>query len=783
MMAAVLGLVAGVWGLHQLPVLPAVLVSPSTMLLPIALGLVALAWFWASRRGSPLAWLPATLLGLLAGAWLAPPHAADWSNRVLGPEWSGAEVSVQGQVVSLPEHGERRSRFRVRVTATEQGPPGLKLEGRELWVSAFPPRPAVQVGDGLRLTLRLRGVEAPRNPGGFDAAGWFYREGMHGSAVARSVTPLARAQGGAPARVAMHRLRARMQDRLERAAPELRHPGLVQALVIGNRQEMTEAEWQAFLHTGTNHLMAISGLHVALVAGFAGGLAGWLWSVAPPVRRVRRWLFMSAVGLAAAAAYAMLAGFSIPTQRALLMLVAFTLALLSRREGAGWRALALAAAAVLIIHPPSVLAPGFWFSFGAVAVILLLLQGRIGMTGWREGLRIQVVLAVAMLPLSLAWFQLGSWIAPVGNLVAVPMVTLLVLPLLLIGALLVWWWPSAGGLFLGVGDALLALLVATLEALAGIPVLVDQRHVPVAAAVLGAVAVLLTLQPLARRLAPWIAMAALALVLPTRPDLAEGQWRVQTLDVGGGHATIVETRRHALLIDAGPGREGGFSAGDRVVVPALRASGIRSLDALVVTHEHSGHAGGVPAVLEQVPVIRLLRRDPAPDTPSERCEEGTMWSWDDVMFEVLHPPPDWDASSSASCVIKVTGEGGTVLIMGGLDGLGEAVMRREHPGFAVDVLVAPRTSNPRALHDDWLARFPPTQVWATTTADGVGLPNEARRRLAQRGIALYETGRDGALATSSTQLDHASATGRPRTRFWHPPASGAGRTLGAHSAP
>ncbi|WP_081616581.1 MULTISPECIES: DNA internalization-related competence protein ComEC/Rec2 [unclassified Thioalkalivibrio] len=771
MMAAVLALIAGIWFFHQPPLVPAALVGPFTVVLPLAGVLATLAWLWAARRGSPFTWLPAALLGLLAGAWLAPPYAADWSDKVVGPEWSGKDVSVRAQVVNLPEHGERRSRFRVRVSETDQTASGLALDGRELRVSTFPARPAIEAGDRLQLGLRLRGVEGPRNPGGFDVAGWFYREGVHGSAVARSVTPLAGVQEETSGRVIMHRLRAEMRDRLERAAPDLRHPGLVQALVIGHRQAMTENEWQAFLHTGTNHLMAISGLHVALVAGFAGGVAGWLWSGLAPLRRVRRWLFMSVAGLLAAAGYAMLAGFSIPTQRALLMLVALTLALLSRREGVAWRALALAAAMVLIVHPPSVLAPGFWFSFGAVAVILLLLQGRIGATGWREGLRIQVVLAVAMLPLSLAWFQLGSWIAPVANLVAVPMVTLLILPLLLIGALLAGWWPAGGGLFLGVGDGLLALLVVTLEALAGIPLLVDQRHVPVAAALLGAVAVLLALQPLARRLMPWVAVAAVALVAPLRPDLAAGQWRVQVLDVGAGQATIVQTRGRALLIDAGPGREGGFSAGDRVVVPALRANGIRSLDALLVTHENAGHAGGVVAVREQMPVERTLRRSPAKNSADDPCVKGEQWTWDGVRFEVLHPPSGWNDDSSASCVLRVEGEGATLLVMGGLDGLGEAVMRRENPGFAVDLLVAPRTSNPRALQGDWLEQFPPGQVWAATTESGAGLPAEVRGRLEQRGIQLFETGRSGALSATSTKLDQVPAMGQARTRFWHPISS------------
>nr|WP_051045151.1 MULTISPECIES: DNA internalization-related competence protein ComEC/Rec2 [unclassified Thioalkalivibrio] len=732
--------------------------------------LVAVVGLRFFRLRAMKAWTMA--LGMLVAWGLVFTTASAWLDRTLTPALSGEEVTVLATVTSLPEHAGHRSRFRVTIEATEAGPGAFRAT--ELLVSAYPGRPEVRPGTRAVMTLRLRPAAGPANPGGFDRAGWYYREGLHGSATLidlKGTNAVSEGKGTTPWRARLHGARAWLRERVESAAPDLRHPGLVQALVIGDRQAMTDEEWHAFLRTGTNHLMAISGLHVGLVAGFVGLLAAGLWrSLLPLQRRLRRAAFIALASLSGALVYAALAGFSIPTQRALIMLAAFMAALLWRREAFAWRGLMLAAIAVVLWQPTSVLAPGFWFSFGAVAVILMLLQGRSGRPGWREAGSIQVMLALAMLPLSLGWFQLGAWVAPLANLVAVPVISLLVLPVLLLGAGLAAVWVPLGYPLMHAGDAVLALLVAVLDGLSGLPVLVDERRVPLAASLLGGLAVVMAMQPRLRRAAVWILLAGLALVLPMRPDLESGAVRAHMLDVGNGQSVLLQTRHHNLLFDAGPGRAGGYSAGEQIVVPALRAVGVRHLDRLILSHEHAAHAGGAAGVRSAMPVAETLRR--APTGPRERaCEAGERWQWDEVDFEVLHPPPGWDGSASASCVLAVETAGGVrLLLTGGLGGLGEAVLMRNGPERrASDLLILPRGAGADSLSRGWLRDAPPLRAWASTDAQGRGLPDAVRARLGSACIPLRETGVEGALQVLADSDLHVASGYRVRDRrLWQP---------------
>lgn len=767
MIAFAAGLVGLTWWLHQWA---ALVVLPTHWVLVMLLTAIVLDL--ALRfRGARLATFAGFLSGAACAVALVTSVAGPWLERAVAPALDGTEGTVVARITSLPEHDERRSRFRIAVESVRSAPADFRA--RKLLVTRYPAHPELRAGQLWVMTLRLRSGQGPGNPGGFDQAGWYYREGLHGSATLlklESTAPIEAEKAGFSAPAVLHRIRGWLRSRLEAAGPGLAHPGLIHALVIGDRQGMTDAEWQAFLRTGTNHLMAISGLHVGLVGGFSGLLASLLWRFTGAVRRrTRRDTLMAVAGLLGATLYAALAGFSIPTQRALLMLAAFMGALVWRREPVAWRGLLLAAVVVVILRPTSVLEAGFWFSFGAVAVILILLHGRIRRPGWREVVGIQVMLALAMLPMSLAWFELGSWVAPLANLLAVPVISLLVLPLLLAGAGLAAIGPPLALPMLYTADAVLGGLVYLLDGLGRFPVLVDERAVPLAASLLGGLAVLLAMQPRLRLGAPWVLLAAIALVLPPRPELPPGTFRAQLLDVGEGQAVLVRTRHHNLLFDAGYGRPGGYSVGAQVVVPALRAEGVRRLQRMILSHDHAAHAGGAPGVQEAFPVEEVLRRDPS-GAGERECRSGERWIWDEVRFELVHPPAGWDASASASCVLVVESAGVRFVATGGLGGLGQAVLLRQ-PGHVLeaDVLVVPRKAGPDSLARGWLEASPPRLAWASTGRHGEGLAASVRRRLAAACVPLQETGAQGALRLEAdTELRLAPGYRSRRQRFWQP---------------
>ena len=770
MIPPAIGFVAGLWLLHRSAV------QPSIWAIVAAFGALAaavLALWWLRSRGdghdsrarAGLLLLTGVFAGVLAGVGAGSLQGSFWLERAVEAPLKAAEL--RGRVVDLPRHGERSSRFRLR---TEGAP------RRELQVTVYPARPDIGPGDALQLRGRLRPPDGRANPAGFDRAAWFYREGLHGrlNISAGDLQRLEDAELPDTLRGMLHQRRDAVRERLHEQGPELRHPGLVQALVIGERSAMTDAEWTAFLHTGTNHLMAISGLHVGLVAGFAALLAGVAWRYLPGLREhCPRRLLGSVAAASAALGYAALAGFSIPTQRALLMLLVVLAAVLLGRGGTPWRALLLAAVLILFWHPPSVLAPGFWFSFGAVAVILALIQGRQGRPGWREGVTIQVLLALAMLPLALAWFQLGAWVAPVANLVAVPVISFLVLPSLLTGAGLMLLWAPLGVPFLWLGDRLLALLVGVLQSMAQWPGAVEQHGVPLAAALLAGVAVLLLLLPQRRRLAPWVLLALVPLWLPLRPDLAHGELRLRLLDTGDQPVVLLETRSEVVV--HGQARAGEWRA---AVLPVLRERGPGRVDRLILSH---GSPDAALEVLEDeaaVPVGEVWHPGGEIASSAARsrvCRAGKQWHRDGVDFRLLHPPRGWDASRAASCVLRVDTADGAILLAGSLRGLGEAVLLHgaAEEDLAARLVVATGGRDPREMA--LLQASDAPVLWlAGALSHGGG---EAAKSGAPEGSdlpwAIRATGRHGALELRAGRGWEAGDGYRlERRRFWDiPPAT------------
>jgi competence protein ComEC len=714
--------------------------------------------------------------GFLLGAALAGTQAQAWLERAVPLDMTGAEITVSGVVTGLPAHSPQRTRLVLRVTEVIDAPPGFRAE--RLRVTVFPAEPRLEAGDRLRVKLRLRPPRGLHNPSGFDYAAWLYRERIHGLASLRGELEWLEPSGRTAGLVAaQHRLRAQMRKAMQEAYPGAAHPGVMAALVIGDRGGMQAEEWRLFLHSGTNHLMAISGLHVGLVAGFALLLARLAWRHQSWLRRILplRW-FGTLAAIAAAGGYAALAGFSIPTQRALVMLVLFSIAVLARRDPLSWPVFAAALVAVVGLWPASVLAPGFWFSFSAVAVILLLLQGRVAAPGAVVWLRIQVILAIALLPLSLAWFQLGSWVAPIANLFAVPVVSFLVLPFLLLGAALALIWGPLGAPLLWWADTWLAVLLRVLAVMVAWPGAVTEMAVSWPAAALATVAVILMLLPRIRRLAPWLLLACLPLVLPQTPRLSVGDFRAEMLDVGQGLAVIVQTRHHALVYDAGPAWEEGFDSGAALVLPALRRLGIRTVDRLLVSHEHMDHRGGAAAVAAGMPVAAVLSRRGGPERDEELCVAGLSWEWDGVLFETLHPPPNWDDGNSASCVLAVRGPHGRLLLTGDLEGLGESVLVRSSADrLRTDVLLVPHHGASGALGRGLLEAAEPAVAWVSSGFDNrFGHPApDVRDRLDARCVPLFDSRERGMVWLETTpegiRLGPGSRVERPR--FWHPPVA------------
>lgn len=788
MVIPIVAFAAGVWWLQQQAVLPALWWAAA--LVPGALLLLVLRGLHPVIRG--MRWL--LILSLCAGAGLLWAAAcAQWRLAdALPAEWEGRDITVTGVVASLPQTYERSLRFEFNVgqvlTPDARVPQRIVLSW---WGSAGrDERPAtlpdLHPGERWQLTVRLKRPHGLANPHGFDYEAWLLERGMRATGYVRPKTGAKRLQAMVhePAywvEVVRERMRARIQSVLGDAPAT----GVIAALAMGDQRAIPPEQWQVFTRTGVNHLMSISGLHVTMLSGLAFALMNLLWR-----RSARLTLMLPAVKAAAAAGllvaigYALLAGFAVPAQRTVLMLAVVAIALWTGRATTAAPVLATALLVVLVIDPWAVLAPGFWLSFGAVAIIMLVSVNRLRQPHWlMTWARVQWAVTLALMPALLAMFQQVSLVSPIANALAIPLVSLVVVPLALAGLVI----PVDA--LLQLSQWLMLLCAEALQWLSALPDAAWEQHAPpawtVIVAMAGAVWLLLPRGFPAR----WIgafAFLPMLLIVPAPP--ASGVLRLTVLDVGQGLAVVAQTHQHALLFDTGPAFGPSTDSGNRIIVPYLRAAGIRRLDRMIISHDDLDHSGGALSVMQAVPVAEVLSSlhdlDPlvllAP--LEQRCRHGQQWFWDGVLFEMLHPDVADDAGvpvkgNDRSCVLKITTAGGSVLIPADIERRSERMLLNTVPeALRADVLIAPHHGSKTSSSAEFVQAVAPRAVIFP-----VGYRNRFRHphpdvvtRYQQLGSAMYRTDDGGAIGFE-LQAGKALAVSRYRdryVRYWHAPREG-----------
>ena len=738
----------------------------------------------------------AAALGFGYAAWRAEVRLAD----ALPGSFEDVDVRVTGVVDELPQLDASAARFAFAVERVLT--PGAIVPRRIslAWYAARAardappaPPPAVHAGERWALTVRLRRPHGNVNPHGFDLEAWLLEHGLRATGHVRDDPANARvaAFAGRPGDY-VQRARERVRERIGRALPDAHYRGVLVALAIGDQRAVPQSQWAVFNKTGITHLVSISGLHVTVFAAIAGGVAFALarrsaaLTLRVPARKVA-----ALVGALVAFGYVLLAGAEVPAVRTLLMLVVGAFGLWLGRPGTAALVWLWSLAAVLAWDPWAGLAPGFWLSFGAVGLLLYAGSNRLAgpaaqspreriAESLRAFARAQWVVTIGLLPGTLAIFQQVSVVSALANAIAVPVVTLCVVPLALVGIVLPvdLPWIAAHGL--------LALLMRYLEWLAALPLAAWSSHAPRGWTVALAVAGILWV--IAPRGVPGRALGALwtlpmALLLP--PGVPEGGLRVVVLDVGQGLAVVVTTATHALVYDTGPRFSEDVDAGSRIVAPFLRAAGVARLDALVVSHADTDHSGGALSILKAVPVHRLISSLPA-DHPivvasargplSARCSAGARWRWDGVDFEILHPAASaygdpGRKSNDLSCVLHIVSAGGSVLLTGDVEAASEAEMLAGRRALASDVLVVPHHGSRTSSTPAFVAAVSPrVAVIAAGYRNRFGHPRaEVLARYAQAAAATPRTDLGGAITVMlvpRAAIDIGAQRERAR-RYWY----------------
>ncbi len=750
-------------------------------------GVLAFCLLIALAFGShPATRLPGLLLlGIVYGCF--------WGNLQLAGQLPKSldktDYLVTGLVKGLPETDSHRSRFLFLVDNVEMPElPAFSLKGKRLLLNWYGQR-VLAPGQRYSLQVRLRSPRGFANPGGMDYSLWLLRNGISATGYVRSHSvgatgqasavqttdsggnkPVINREQGLPAW--RHELQTAINQLPQ--SPAIR--GLLSALIVGNKSGIPTATWQDLVSTGTVHLAVVSGLHVGMAATFGywcGLLLGRILLISGGIRCAKT--LGLGVALAAALGYSLLSGFGLPAQRALVMLGVALVLLTIRRRVNPWQGLLWSCFVVSLLDPLAILTPGFWLSFVAVTGLMFWFVPRPGRAWPQQLVAAQVVVLIALAGCLLHFQGCLSLIQPLVNLVAVPWLSFLVIPLLLLGGLLFWIFPGAALFLWNLGGWQLEGFVSIIEYAAN--EFAHSQWQPLAAsqwwfapgATLGAF-LLLTPAALTLRGAGAVLICAILLARPDYPEPLS----ISILDVGQGLAAVVRAGGKTLVYDTGPAFSSHFDAGSGIVAPFLRSLGIGQIDTLIISHGDSDHSGGFRGLLNHFDAARVLTSDPTLQHPGkDRCRTGQYWRWGQVDFEIIHPGERGDdRDNNQSCVLLIRFGDNRILLPGDIEASVEKQLldsgRLSNP---VAVLVAPHHGSQTSSSPRFVSALAPDHVvYSAGFNHHFGHPHvQVRARYRQQGSREWFTAASGALLFQWNEAGKLSVREQRelRQRYWY----------------
>ncbi len=682
MIASALSLLTGILLVQQLSSLPD---SQWLIVGGIVAGIMAWLRYWR--------WF-FFVIGLLWAMAFAMNRLADR----LPADLEGIDIPVTGMIANLPEQDERRVSFDFVVTNSAQT---LPHKIRLSWYYADQP---VKAGQYWAFTVKLKRPHGSFNPNGYDYERQLFIEGIGATGYIRSQTkPVLLGRDSASFNISIWR--QTITDELTTLLATSPSLGLIKALTIGDGSVISTTEWEVFRKTGTTHLVVISGSHIGLIAGLVYFIVLRLWAWTGCLKWSPQQV-AALIALCSGVFYSALAGFSVPTQRSAIMLAVAMLAIIIQRNPRPFHTLASALLAVLVIDPLAVLSAGFWLSFIAVCLIIYTVAGRLGKLNifW-ETLKLNGVMSLGLVPLTLLFFQQVPLISPVANAIAVPVISFLVVPLALLAVGLMFISPTlATGLFWLV-DKLLQGLWWLLQYLAKLPFATVNHAQPSWWALLFAVLSILILLAPKGFPARWLGLVLLLPLIFTESQRpATGDMKLTLLDVGQGLAVVIQTTEHYLVYDTGAKFSADSDQGKNVLLPFLRQQGADKIDQLIISHGDNDHIGGVDSLIAGIRVDKLLTSVPERLSAYHpvSCTTGQSWSWDGIVFTILSPSQQLTSENDNSCVLQLQSAHGNILLTGDIETNAEAWLVKHYGELLqAKLLIAPhhgsKTSSTQAF--------------------------------------------------------------------------------------
>ena len=853
-----LAFLLGVVFVQQLSVLPSLSLSVVLLLSLILLYLLFINSKYISAYISQCTLICLFILLIILGILFSSFYAKQQLSYRFDEGLIGKNLIVNGFVSSIPASSREVQRFEFVITELS----GLNTDGTRInqkpmhqkmprkirlsWYYGLP----VRAGEKWQMEVRLKPPHGFMNPGGFDYESWLFQHGIDATGYVRKSVLNQREPDASHAlsmtalMTPINKIRQSLSQKIETIAaitlaenqPEIDYKSdqsssfsLIKALAIGDKSSISNQQWQVLVNTGTSHLMAISGLHIGLAAFFAYLLIRRLVP-AFVMKRIPAQHIALAGGVLVAMLYAMVAGLSIPTQRAIIMLFVLSAMMLIRRNHRPVDALGFAMFLVLLLDPLAVLSVGFWFSFSAVAVIFITLNsGSPGankvVTGqkkkglnysvWfkvistlKQWIRLQLLISLFLLPLSLFMFQQVSLVSPVANLLLIPYVSFLVVPVVLVAIVCAFVLPGFAEVLFRLAASLLDIIWPLLSSLAALPYATWVKGDIDIIKLLLLTAVMLLLyfsrelscfieshrqQTSQRQInqprTVWIlrfvsCLLFFPLFITTKATFNAGDYQLTVLDVGQGSAALIQTKNHVAVFDAGAKFSDRLDVGSSVVLPYLRSQSIQFLDYLIISHGDADHIGGAQVILEALPETILIGQDieKLVAIKKQPCLEGHKWQWDDVDFVFLSPASAGllqqssrakrEQRNNQSCVLQVSSKAGSVLFTGDIEKRTEQqLLSRYGRQLDSDILIVPhhgsKTSSTAAFIK---AVDPEISIFSVGYKNRFKFPNnKVMASYVALGGTLLQTDKSGALSislTSKTGLVIEKYRGKTR-KYWH----------------
>jgi len=717
-------------------------------------------------------------------------------NNRLPSELSGKDIVVTGVISNIPQRVGRKTSFEFTLKSVSYKNKNYSTP-KKIKLNWYGKTPKLIPDDKWQLVVRLKKPFGYQNPGGFDYEASMFQKKIDAKGYVRKSNQNKLLPSN---NLFFSFTRARYLFKQEiRAINHSSYRPIILALLIGDKSELSDYQWQIFRKTGTSHLIAISGLHIGLIAGLIFFMTRWLWGfykngveIIPSPKIAAVFAIISAI------IYSAMAGFSLPTQRALIMLCVIMISILIDVRAQSWNTLAIALFLVLILSPFAVMNPGFWLSYFAVGIIMYFSKtthvekNKLTSTLYNWSL-IQLVIGIGLLPFVLLYFNESSVVSPIANFIIVPVFSFIIVPLVFIAGCLLFIFPLVSKFLFSIVVFILDKAWIFLEYLAELSFSTIQiNYVSTSAFIFSCIGIVLLFLPKkfpAKYLAP-IFFLPLIFTQFRKPDY--GTAYVTLLDVGQGLSVIIQTQQHILVYDTGPRYSDSFNTGKTVVIPFLKSQGISKIDTIVISHGDNDHIGGIKSIVDSMPVTKILTSVPnkvkskikskKKNIYTGYCDSENQWFWDGVNFKIIHPKPLSSLKkNNASCVLRISVETNnpgiknqenSILLTGDIEAKAEKEIVDNHEvDISANIVVAPHHGSKTSSTVAFINKIKPDYVlYAVGYRNRYHFPTKSiSERYKQLGIIDYATNDNGAITfiLNSAKIKKPELYRVSHRRFWH----------------